>query len=176
MMGARRAGMRGVLVREKIEPGWDEWIECALPSMIGLLDELESPGLLTPWEYQETARRYGVGFLRAASRVAVKTPDCRTPMNEWLVSAAALGVWGFAPPDVILSPEGWKKNQFFDTSCMGTPLADAIRAFLRTRFPLAGVVPDGAALPDSLNLIDLPDPANPKPIEDFLLSQVTRDD
>ncbi|MDR3321915.1 MAG: HAD hydrolase-like protein, partial [Synergistaceae bacterium] len=176
MIGARRAGMRGVLVREKIELGWDEWIECALPSMRDLVHELASPGMITPWEYRETAQRHGAGFLRAASGVVVRTPGCEAPMGEWLMSTAALGVWGFAPPDAVLSPKCWKKNPFFDPALMGTPLADVIRAFLRTRFPLAAVVPDGAAIPSSLKPLDLPGSADPKSIESFLLSIAARYD
>jgi HAD superfamily hydrolase (TIGR01549 family) len=59
MIGARRAGMRGVLVREKIETDWTQWLEYSCRSMRELLDEFESPGETTPWEYHKTERKYG---------------------------------------------------------------------------------------------------------------------
>ncbi|MDR1137305.1 MAG: HAD family hydrolase, partial [Synergistaceae bacterium] len=43
VMGARRTGMRSALVREKIEPGWAEWLECSFPSMSDFLENLENP-------------------------------------------------------------------------------------------------------------------------------------
>ncbi|MDR3076214.1 MAG: HAD family hydrolase, partial [Synergistaceae bacterium] len=40
MMGARRAGMRGVLVRNEIRDGWDDWLECHYKSMDEFYDAL----------------------------------------------------------------------------------------------------------------------------------------
>ncbi|MDR3255766.1 MAG: HAD-IA family hydrolase [Synergistaceae bacterium] len=168
MIGARRAGMRGVLVREKTAADWDEWLECVYGSMDELQRELDEPGEITPWEYLELVQRHGRDFLRSTVEITARVPDCeKTQINVWLATAASFGVGAFAAPDVVLSPRAWKKNRQFDPRFMGAPLSDAIRDFLRTRFPLVSVVPDDAPA------IDLP--SDPNQIENFLLSMAKLD-
>jgi HAD superfamily hydrolase (TIGR01509 family) len=162
MIGARRAGMRSVLVRKEIDGGWDSWLEYSCRSMAELYRELESPGEAVPWEYQESAAKHGGGFLRCAAEITALTPDdADIRLDVWLVRAASLGVASFCVPDVQFSPASWKLNPSFEPAFMGHSLADAIRSFLGTRFPLATVTTDKCE--DAVML-----PRNPDEIEDFL--------
>jgi hypothetical protein len=86
-----------------------------------------------------------------------------------LAAAASMGVGAFAAPDVQFSPDWWKKNPSFDPACMGMPLMDSVRSFLRTRFPLARAVAPSAAG----TCVDLP--SGPDEVESLLLSLAGRD-
>lgn len=140
MMGARRAGMRGVLVRETIQPGWDEWLELSCRSMNELLNELESPSRIIPWEYQEKASLHGTDFLAKTADMTVLVPDTQRPgIDRWLLEAASFGIGSFAVADEFFTANSWKGNPSFDPACMGAPLPDAVRSLVCARYPLASV-------------------------------------
>ncbi|GHV57655.1 haloacid dehalogenase [Synergistales bacterium] len=155
MMGARRAGMRGALVRGHMPPEWGEWVECHYRSMSYLSGELNAPSELTPWENQRAGRRIGKAFLRAASTLALMIPSgVPNRTDESLMTAASLGVGAFMVPDVLFSPEEWKGSPSFNPDMMGRPLIDAVRDLLGARFPLVKVLPrkgemDRERLPNS---------------------------
>ncbi|MDR1943701.1 MAG: HAD-IA family hydrolase [Synergistaceae bacterium] len=170
MIGARRAGMRGALVRENIETGWEEWLEYSCRSMNEFLDGLISKVEIAPWEYQKTARKYGKDLLAKTAKITALTPTGpNARADRWLAAFAPFGVGTFAVPDVQFSPEDWRKNPSFDPACMGSSLLDAVRSFLRTRFPLARAVPAVAGGYDDF-------PSDPDRAEDFILFLATRDD
>jgi HAD superfamily hydrolase (TIGR01509 family) len=140
MMGARRAGMRGVLVREARGEGWDEWLECTYTDMRGLYDELLDPTDMIPWEYQETVKRYGADFLKRVHRLFLPLPpNARPTLDAWASRAASLGVGGFVIGDEIFMPNIWKENPSLDIACVGLPLAETINRFIRDRWPFASV-------------------------------------
>ncbi len=142
MIGARRAGMRGVLVRRAIDPDWSPWLECAYTSMDQLAGELRAPSQMIPWEYQETVERFGRAFLeKNFSRTLAVPTNAQPDIATWVATAATLGVGTFAVPDEKLTPQMWKENRLFDTEWMGLPLRDALGRFLRTRFPFVAVRP-----------------------------------
>jgi hypothetical protein len=109
-----------------------------------LYDELVSPTRMIPWEYQETAEKFGTGFLEKNFSATLAVPTAAEPdIATWVTSAAGLGVGKFAVPDEKLTPRMWKRNPLFDTACMGMRLQEAISRLLRTRFPFAAAVPRG---------------------------------
>jgi HAD superfamily hydrolase (TIGR01549 family) len=170
MMGARRAGMRGALIREKTEHGWDEWLEFSCRSMRGLLKELGTPGRIIPWEYKNTADRNGKDFLRKTAALTALVPrELPSGTDRWLLTAASLGIGSFAVPDVIFPARSWRENPSFVPDCMGVPLIDAVKSLLRVRFPLAAVKPAREAE----RYIELP--YGPDAIEDFLLRTEAND-
>jgi HAD superfamily hydrolase (TIGR01509 family) len=141
MMGARRAGMRGVLVRDRAEPDWMPWIECCFRSMAELRDEMLRPGEITPWEYRKVESARGRGFLRLAHSLAVSVPaGARPSVIEWLAAAAPLGIGTFVAPDGFLSPDTWMDSPSFDPAFIGRRLSDAIASFLESRYPFSKVV------------------------------------
>ncbi|MDR1508363.1 MAG: HAD-IA family hydrolase, partial [Synergistaceae bacterium] len=140
VMGARRAGMRSALVRDKIEPGWTEWLECSFSSMREFLENLENPSEFIPWEYKETAEKFGNDFLRRAHRIFIPLPQSPRPsLDAWVARAASLGAGGFLVKDEIFSPDMWRRNPSLDIAGMGLGLAETIGEFLRERWPFASV-------------------------------------
>jgi HAD superfamily hydrolase (TIGR01509 family) len=150
MQGARRAGMRGVLVRDKLGEDWNQWLECRCATMRELYRELVSPTEMVPWEYQETVRRFGVEFLRAAHKISLALPEnCSPSLDVWLARAASLGVGGFVAGSGTFSPRMWRENQSIDPACMGANMHDTLEKFLCARYPFARAVKPGNS-PDAV--------------------------
>jgi HAD superfamily hydrolase (TIGR01509 family) len=144
MMGARRAGMRGVLVRAVRGDGWDEWLECAYSDMNELYDELLNPSDMIPWEYRDTAKRYGTRFLERVHRLFLPLPRRPRPtLDAWIARAASLGAGGFVIGDEIFTPNMWKENPSLDIADAGLPLRETIARFIRDRWPFASVTRGG---------------------------------
>lgn len=141
LQGARRAGMRAVLVQRE-NPEWGAWADVMYPKMTDLVAELKEPKPLVPWEYREIYARKSEHWLVNASAMTFALPDAPSPTADcWLARAAALGVGKiFVEPERMFTPDDWKKNPSFDTALMGRPMHEAAREFLATRFPLAEVV------------------------------------
>lgn len=141
LQGARRAGMRAVLVQHE-NPEWSAWADVMYPKMTDLVAELRAPKPLVPWEYREIYARKSERWLVNASALTFALPADPSPTADcWLARAAALGVGKiFIEPERTLSPDDWKKNPSFDTAYMGLPLHEAASRYLATRYPLAEVV------------------------------------
>ena len=141
LQGARRAGMRAVLVQRE-SPEWGAWADVMYPKMIDLVAELREPKPLVPWEYREIYARKSEHWLVNASALTFALPADPSPTIDcWLARAAALGVGKiFIEPERTLSPDDWKKSPSLDPAYMGLPLHEAARRFLAPRFPLAEVV------------------------------------
>jgi beta-phosphoglucomutase-like phosphatase (HAD superfamily) len=140
VMGARRAGMRSALVRDKIDPEWNEWLECSFSTMCDFLKNLENPSDFVPWEYKETARKFGRDFLRRTHEIFLPLPQSPRPsLDAWISRAASLGAGGFIVGDEIFSPNMWKRNPSFDIARMGYGMAETMEDFLRKRWPFASV-------------------------------------
>ena len=138
MIGARRTGMRGVLVRGKTEPDWTPWLECSYTSMHDLARELRNPSRMIPWEYQSVTSKHGTRYLEKTYRKTLEIPlDAGPDMATWVLSAASLGVGTFLLPNLTLTPELWKSSPAFDPSLMGQPLSCAVSRLLAARFPFA---------------------------------------
>lgn len=140
MIGARRCGMRGVLVRDTIDPSWEPWLECAYTSMHTLHAELLTPTQMVPWEYLPIATEHGRDFLIFAHALSAQIPETASPdLATWVLQATACGVGTFVAPDMSLSPDMWRHSPAFDVRAMGAPLSLAASRLLERRFPLARV-------------------------------------
>lgn len=139
--GARRAGMRAVLVQRE-EPAWDCWCDAAYPKLTDLVAALDDTTPLVPWEYREIYARKGEKWMNRVSQMIFALPETPSPTADcWLARAAALGVGAFyIDPERVFSPDDWKRNPSFDTGAMGRKWADVARDFLAPRYPLARVV------------------------------------
>lgn len=163
MMCARRAGMRGALVRRNIGETWRPWLECSYPDMSGLLEDLRSPREIVPWEYRETARDLGTQFLRFAAGLTLAVPEQPAPsLDRWLAEAARIGVGCLSVPSGTLSPDAWKASPSLDPAYMGLTLEEAARVFLEVRFPFVKVASES---PDAISA-----PSDAASLPDFILS------
>lgn len=143
LQGARRAGMRAVLV-QRDEAAWRGWADAVYPRMEDFVAELRDPQPLVPWEYREICAKKGERWLSNAAGLTLAVPADPSPTTDcWVTRAAALGVGNFyVGAERALTPEEWKKNPSFDPALMGEPLAEVLRGFLETRYPLTRVVAD----------------------------------
>ncbi len=141
LQGARRAGMRAVLV-QRDEPAWSGWADVTYPLMTDFVEALNAREQIVPWEYREIYAKKGERWLSNAASFIFAVPADPSPTTDcWLTRAASLGVGGFyVDPEKIFTPEDWKKNPSFDTSAMGRKWAEVISDFLSPRYPLARVV------------------------------------
>jgi HAD superfamily hydrolase (TIGR01509 family) len=156
MQGARRAGMRAVLVRRN-DPLWEEWYDVAYENVTDLLDEMTEPVRHVPWEYREIEARRGEKWLLKAYDMTLMLPESPSPtIDAWLVRAAAFGIGTIAiPDDRFLEVADWKESASFDPAYMGMPMAEVVRAFLRPRYPMVRVVEGEEGIKGPRNSLDL---------------------
>lgn len=156
LIGARRAGMRSVLV-QRMEEEWLDWTEAAYPTLIGFVKALEEPEPLTPWEYRPLEAKKGREWLKKCFSLTVKPPrDVRKPCS-WAVTAAALGVGCIAVPgDLRLEASHWLNDPYFEIENLWQPLSQILERFLKKRFPMIGVKEgsDAIPLPGDLALLE----------------------
>lgn len=158
LQGARRSGMRAVLV-QRPEHEWYAWCDAEYPTLSGLVETLQNPEPLVPWEYGEITAKKGTKWLNRVFEMTLALPESTSPtLDCWLLRTAALGVGTISiPGEATFGPEEWKHNPSFPLSAMGIPLAQAARELLAQRYPMIRVVTDaedGIKAPrNSLDLI-----------------------
>ena len=137
---ARRAGMRSVLV-QRDEPEWNVWTDVSYSKLTDLIEGLDDPKPIVPWEYREIHNKRGDKWINGAHRLSLLVPESTSPtLDCWLARAAALCVSEIQiAPDIIFSPTDWKLNQSFEQSAMGRPLLDVAKEFLAPRYPMVKV-------------------------------------
>lgn len=156
LQGARRAGMRAVLVQRE-EPDWAAWSDAVYPKMTDLVAELGDPKPLVPWEYREIFSKRGEKWLNAAFELSLELPDTTSPtLDCWLVRAAALCVGTITiPNDFILGPAEWKSNQSFEPYFMGLTISSVAKKYLASRYPMVHVATEGEGIKAPKNSLDL---------------------
>ncbi|HQE21437.1 MAG TPA: HAD family phosphatase [Thermosynergistes sp.] len=149
LIGARRAGMRSVLV-QRMDEGWLDWIEVAYPTLADFVRSLKEPEPLTPWEYRLLEAKRGREWLKKCFRLTVQIPrDVRKPCS-WAVTAATLGVGGIAvPEDLRLEASHWLNDPYFEMVDLWQPLPQTLERFMKSRFPMTKIAEggDGFLLP-----------------------------
>ena len=156
LQGARRAGMRSVLVQRE-EKGWDAWYDVSYAKLADLVSELDDPKPLVPWEYREIHNKRGDKWLNGAWPISLTLPDSTSPtLDCWLARAAAFGVGTICVPDgAVISPADWKANPSFDLGMMGRSVLDAAREYLAPRYPMTKVVAGADGVKAPKNSLDL---------------------
>lgn len=160
-VGARRAGMRSLLV-QRWEPSWVDWIDQACPTVVSLLEELDSPRPWVPWEYRDLARRKGTSWMESVWPLKVQIPTGSPDPASFAREAASLGVGHFlVEPGLALSVPRWEKSLALGREWLGQPLYESLEAYLAGRFPLA-VVSEG------VGGLDLPETGMEEALEEAL--------
>lgn len=143
LQGARRAGMRAVLV-QRPEHEWYAWCDADYPTLSSFVTALRTPEPLIPWEYGEITSKKGVKWLSRVFEMTMALPESTSPtLDCWLLRTAALGVGTISiPGEAVFGPEEWKHNPSFPISTMGISLAQAAAELLKSRYPMVQVVTD----------------------------------
>lgn len=139
-IGARRAGMRAVLIKEG-PTEWMEWTDVSYPNMKSFVESLPSPIPLVPWEYRETASCRGNDWLKAAWQLQVRIPDVEEmDLSSWLITLGSLGVGKFVLPEGrLLEPKLWRRSAGLPKENLGTSLFEVLVPFMNERFPMVKV-------------------------------------
>jgi len=156
LQGARRAGMRAVLV-ERDEPEWGAWSDVAYLKMTDFVADLDDPKPITPWEYREIFAKRGEKWLHAAFELAFELPETTSPtLDCWLVRVAALCVGTITvSSDYILGPMEWKNNQSFEPYFMGLTISSIAKKYLASRYPMITVTTEEEGIKAPKNSLDL---------------------
>lgn len=157
LQGARRSGMRAVLV-QRPEHDWHSWCDADFATLSDFVEALKNPEPMVPWEYSEIVAKKGEKWLDKAFNMTLTLPEQTSPtLDCWLLRAAAIGVGTISVPSVaVLTPEDWKHSLSFPVSAMGNPLSLVAAELLASRFPLARVVTDaGDGIRAPKNSLDL---------------------
>ncbi|MBQ9881997.1 MAG: HAD family phosphatase [Synergistes sp.] len=161
LQGARRAGMRGVLV-QRDEREWECWADVIFPKMTDLVKAFEEKKEYIPWEYRELYAAKGAAWLERACSCTFALPEDPLPdAASWLLRAAELGIGSFSvSAERVFSPGDWKASPSFDTASMGFTWAETVSSFIAPRFPQVTVMSSGASA--------LPAPADASALDDYI--------
>lgn len=143
LQGARRAGMRAILV-QRPEHDWHSWSDAEYPTLSDFVEVLKNPEPMVPWEYSEIMAKKGEKWLSRVHDIVLTLPEQTSPtLDCWLLRAAAMGIGAISvSSEALFSPDEWKHNPSFPISAMGSPLSQAASDLLISRFPLVRVVTD----------------------------------
>lgn len=156
LVGARRAGMRAVLV-QRPEADWKHWADVSFDRLSEFVESLKNPNPLVPWEYASLAAEKGVNALLSGRRkgtvLSSKAPDILSRLLE----KAEEGILFFRLDDLAapLSPNQWRNLPGLSPSWLDQPLKTVAEYVLGTRFPFAVLVADETC-PDEIEWEKVP--------------------
>ncbi|MFP4482825.1 MAG: HAD family hydrolase [Thermovirgaceae bacterium] len=149
LYGARRAGMRAVLV-ERHEKEWLRWTDAGFKRLPDLVESLRKPKPLVPWEYKDLARTRGSEWLQKAWKLEVRLSGEQPEAFHIALRAAGLGVGCIVvSPYERISLEQWNETPFLPREWTGRLLIEGLARFLGERFPQIRIRSgkEGLALP-----------------------------
>jgi len=137
LVGARRAGMRAVLV-QRPEAEWKHWADVSFDFMTGFVASLKSPEPLVPWEYAPIE----ADRLKTAAAKGVRLSAASPCLLSECMKKASEGVLYFIIDDPLspLSPDQWRIMPGLASSWLDQPVREVLTGLLQSRFPMAEVV------------------------------------
>lgn len=146
LLGARRAGMRAVLV-ERGEERWSHWADKAFPRMLDFLEKIREGSAFIPWEYHGLVDRLGIDWLLSVWNIAVSLPSPLTAADmELALKLASLGIGRFKVSEDPQPLDDWWRFSWLSPEFLDRPQVSIVRKVLGSRFPLVEVSTDGEAL------------------------------
>ena len=143
LVGARRAGMRAVLVQR---PGaeWAFWADASFDTLIDFVELLKSKTPLLPWEYKNLLLRSNCGEdLESLSSFVLTVAASRVDILNVCMEHAARGILNFIiEGEETLAPEQWFLFPGLSPIWLDRPLREVLQHLLDTRYPLAGLLGD----------------------------------
>ncbi|OPZ35267.1 MAG: hypothetical protein BWY99_02305 [Synergistetes bacterium ADurb.BinA166] len=139
LVGARRAGMRAVLVQR---PGaeWKHWADASFDRLADFVEYLKEPVPLLPWEYRSLQGRDGLDEL---ARCALSIPASCDNLLAVSMYYAAKGVLNFhVEGEGSVTAEQWSRIPGLSPAWLDMPLREALGFLLESRYPLAGLLED----------------------------------
>jgi len=136
LIGARRAGMRALLV-QRYDEDWCQWADLSLPRMTDLVDFLERPLPLLPWEYAHLDPEQ----LQKNWEIRGVLPGASPRVGEVAERAAALGVGTLVVSgNLLLQASQWQNWSGLSCEWLGQPLVRVCHGVLGARFPFLEIL------------------------------------
>ncbi|MCF4112839.1 MULTISPECIES: HAD family hydrolase [Dethiosulfovibrio] len=135
LLGARRAGMRAVLV-ERSSVDWGHWADVFYPRMTDFLSALINEDPIVPWEYHGLVSERGLSWLTSAWNVSIALPELwdEAILNS-LMSLAELGVGRFTVKAGTLTFDEWRGLSWLSPKDLERPKAFVLARALKKRYP-----------------------------------------
>lgn len=147
LLGARRAGMRSILVERGPEK-WSHWADGYFPRLMDFLESLSEGLELIPWEYHRLNDTKGLDWLMSAWDISVKMPSYMSKDDvELAFKLAAMGVGSFVASKEPLSVDLWWKTPWLSAEDLDRPQWIVLRRLLCGRYPMVTISYDGKGVP-----------------------------
>ena len=143
LVGARRAGMRAILV-QRPQAEWKHWADVSFDTLMDFVDYLQAPTPLVPWEYHHIASQEG-GQERLASlaEYALSLPGSRTDILSLCLEEASKGILNFfIEGESALTTAQWFSLAGLSPVWLDQPVKDVLAHLLHDRYPLARLLDD----------------------------------
>ncbi|MDI9370690.1 MAG: HAD-IA family hydrolase [Synergistota bacterium] len=145
LVGARRAGMRAVLVQR---PGveWEHWADASFDRLLDFVEVLKREDSLPAWEYRTLQGSGGdAASLEALAGCALSMPDSREDILSVCMKCAARGVLNFhLEGEGTLGAAQWFEIQGLSPEWLDMPVKEVLKHLLGLKYPLARVIDDMA--------------------------------
>lgn len=139
LVGARRAGMRAVLVQRPAAE-WSHWADASFDRLTDFVEYLKKPVPLLPWEYRNLRDRDGLDEL---AKCALSIPASSESLLAVSMDCAAKGVLNFhIEGEGSVTAEQWSRVPGLSSAWLDMPLREALGFLLESRYPLAGLLED----------------------------------
>jgi len=141
LVGARRAGMRAVLV-QRPQAEWRHWADVSFDRLTDFVAFLQTPGDLIPWEYRRLASLAG-GEKRLATLAGYAASIAATHEDVLLLCLeyASKGLLNFhIEGDSMLAPIQWFNLPGLSPVWLDQPVKEVVAHLLNTRFPIARLI------------------------------------
>jgi len=139
LVGARRAGMRAVLV-ERTGEDWEFWADACFPRVMDLLSNMRDPVPLIPWEYHPLVNRKGQEWLEKAWNFKLHIPGDDPLISRKVFEAASLGIGHiYTPPGGVVNIDQWENWPGASTVFLDAPLARSLRSYIEGHYPLISI-------------------------------------
>lgn len=147
LLGARRAGMRALLVERGPEK-WSHWADGHFFKLTDLLASLREGCGLVPWEYHGLVEKRGVDWLLSAWKVSVAIPSNLSKEDlDLTFTLASLGVGTFISSLEKEPPALWRELPWLSEIYLDRPQCSMVKGLLTDRFKMARVLAQGEGVP-----------------------------
>ena len=142
LLGARRAGMRAVLV-QRMNSEWSRWSDASFAKVTDFLLTFYDDKPFVAWEYRQLVAQRGIDWLCKAWKIPVfLSGKAITPGDIGLcLELAELGVGRFFvdSSEQALSLESWYEESSLPLSDLASPFYKVLKENLIRRYPLISV-------------------------------------
>lgn len=147
LLGARRAGMRAILV-ERGQESWSHWADGHFPKLENFLTSLREGLELVPWEYHGLVDKKGIDWLISAWNLSIEIP---TPFEkddlELVFKLASMGVGNFVASEDTQAVDMWWALPWFSVEDLDRPQWSILKRLLSSRYQRVSVSKKGEGIP-----------------------------